>query len=171
MEPWGAGLYGGQCGQCGWAWSSDVASGIEYVRSVPQRYARLLEGRSGLERHRELGWSVTGYVCHVGDNLRLWAERVAGVLRGGDARVGGYDPDALAAARGYEQVSLPAALWSLEVSAVAWVQVLTEAVDGATGGVVLLHATRGRQRARDVASNNAHDAHHHAWDIARSLSS
>ncbi|WP_432483799.1 hypothetical protein [Kineococcus esterisolvens] len=137
------------------------------MRGVPQRYARLLRGCTGVERHPELAWSVTGYVCHVGDNLRSWAERVAGVLRGADPHVGGYDPDALAAARGYEQIPLPAALWSLEQSATAWVQVLTEAVDA---GAVLLHATRGQQRAVDVAGNNAHDAHHHAWDVARTLS-
>jgi hypothetical protein len=36
-------------------------------------------------------------------------------------------------------------------------------------GVVLQHATRGAQRAEDVARNNAHDAHHHLWDIDRTL--
>jgi hypothetical protein len=36
-------------------------------------------------------------------------------------------------------------------------------------GVVLQHATRGAQRAEDVARNNAHDAQHHLWDIDRSL--
>jgi hypothetical protein len=35
--------------------------------------------------------------------------------------------------------------------------------------VVLQHATRGAQRAEDVARNNAHDAHHHLWDIDRIL--
>jgi hypothetical protein len=35
--------------------------------------------------------------------------------------------------------------------------------------VVLQHATRGAQRAEDVARNNAHDAHHHLWDIDRTL--
>ena len=109
---------------------------------------------------------MTGYVCHVGDNLRLWAERVAGVLRGGDAHVVGYDPDALAAARGYARIGLPAALWSLEVSAAAWVSVLPETVEAE---VVLHHASRGEQRAVDVAGNNAHDAAHHAWDIRRSF--
>ena len=35
--------------------------------------------------------------------------------------------------------------------------------------VVLQHATRGPQRAEDVARNNAHDARHHLWDIDRIL--
>ena len=166
MEAWGARAHGDPCTQCAWSWSTDPVVSIEYVRGVPERYARMLSGRSGTERHPELAWSVTGYVCHVADNLHQWAERVVGVLRGADPHVGGYDPDALAAARGYERVPLAGALWSLERSAAAWVQVLTEAVDAE---VVLLHATRGEQRARDIAGNNAHDAHHHVWDIARSL--
>lgn len=109
---------------------------------------------------------MTGYVCHVADNLRQWAERVAGAMESGDGRVGGYDPDALAAARRYDEVSLAGAMWALQQSSAAWVQVLTAAVDA---DVVLSHATRGEQRAADVASNNAHDAHHHAWDIGRIL--
>jgi hypothetical protein len=34
--------------------------------------------------------------------------------------------------------------------------------------VVLQHPERGRQTAEDVAFTNAHDAHHHVWDIRRS---
>jgi hypothetical protein len=54
----------------------------------------------------------------------------------------------------------------------------TSRLAGATGrerhpalarAVVLWHATRGAQRAEDVARNNAHDAHHHLWDIDRTL--
>jgi hypothetical protein len=172
VEPWGAALYGDPCTQCGWSWprdavsNIDTVSNIDYVRSVPEAYARLLDGRSGAERHPDLAWSVTGYVCHVGDNLRLWAERVAGVLRGADPRVGSYDQDALAAARGYAHLPLAGALWSLRFSVGFWVEVLTEATDA---GVVVVHPTRGKQSATDIASNNAHDAHHHLWDIARSL--
>lgn len=166
MELYGSSLYGDPCSGRAWRWTSDAANCFTYVAGSSERYSRLLVGRSGAEQHPQLTWSVTGYVCHVSDNLRLWAERVAGVLRGGDTHVAGYDPDALAVARQYEQVSLAAALWSLENSAVTWVQVLTQAVDE---GTVLMHATRGPQSAYDVVINNAHDAHHHAWDIKRIL--
>ena len=50
------------------------------------------------------------------DNLRTWAERLAGGYLAGDIEVPGYDPDLLARAR-----------------------------------------------------NNTHDAHHHLWDIDRTL--
>jgi hypothetical protein len=48
----------------------------------------------------------------------------------------------------------------------AWAQSAEAALDRA---VVLQHATRGAQRAEDVARNNAHDAHHYLWDIDRTL--
>ncbi len=102
----------------------------------------------------------------MADNLRLWAERVAGALHDRDRRVGGYDPDELAAARRYDQASLAAARWSLEQSVASWVQVLTAAV---AAELVVGHVTRGDQSAQDIALNNAHDAHHHLWDIERSL--
>jgi hypothetical protein len=64
------------------------------------------------------------------------------------------------------EVSLAGALWSLRWAATAW----TEAAETAlTAHVVLHHATRGPQRAEDVARNNAHDTHHHLWDITRTL--
>ncbi len=144
----------------------EATTRIQYVQDVPHRYAQLLARRTGAERNPELAWSVTEYVCHVGDNLHSWAERIAGVLRGGNPQVGGYHPDSLAVARGDAQISLPAALWSLEISAAAWVPVLTEAVKA---GLVMQHTGRGQQRAVDVAGDIAHDAHHHAWDITRSL--
>jgi len=57
-------------------------------------------------------------------------------------------------------------LWSLRWAASAWAQSAEAALARA---VVLRHATRGAQRAEDVARNNAHDAHHHLWDIDRTL--
>ncbi len=76
--------------------------------------------------------------------------------------MGGYNQNALA---GYSQRPLTGALWSLRFSVAFWVEVLTEATDAK---VVVVHPTRGEQTASDVAGNNAHDAHHHLWDIARS---
>ena len=78
----------------------------------------------------------------------------------------GYDPDLVAQARHYNEIAPVAALWSLEHAVSAWVASVTAALKC---GVVLRHATRGIQRAEDVARNNAHDGHHHAWDIERIL--
>jgi RimJ/RimL family protein N-acetyltransferase len=165
VERWGAALYGDPCRECGWGWP-DPAASVEFVARVAQEFAEALAGVDGTVRHPDHAWSVTGYVAHVGDNLRQSAERVAGALAGGTLHVSGYDPDVLAAARGYDHLDLPAALWSLRHSADAWVEVLRAAL---ASDLVLQHAARGEQRAQDVARNNAHDAFHHLHDVRRAV--
>lgn len=141
---------------------------MEQVEYLPARYAALVKGRRGDERHPDLAWNVAAYVSHVTDNLRNWAERLSGARLAGDRHVPGYDQDLLARARYYNDVSLAGALWSLQRAADDWVGSVSAALEA---GVVLEHADRGAQRAEDVARNNAHDAAHHAWDIQRILGS
>ena len=165
VEAWGAALYGDPCRECGFRWSMGPQAVVSLVAAVPDRYARLLEGTDGSPRHPDLGWSAGAYVCHVTDNLRIWAERLAGAALGGSRLVPGYDQDLLARARAYDRVPVTGALWSLDRAARDW----REAVELAlTRQVVLVHARFGEQQAAEVARNNAHDAHHHARDITRS---
>ncbi|MFR9722652.1 hypothetical protein ACL02R_04655 [Streptomyces sp. MS19] len=166
MELWGARLYGDPCRDCGFAWSLTPRGAVELVTALPARYAGLTEGRRGDERLPGLAWNVTAYVSHVTDNLRNWAERLA-AARLSDARhVPGYDQDLLARVRRYDEVPLAGALWSLRWAVAAWAESVSAALDT---GIVLEHVARGGQSAEDVALNNAHDAAHHAWDIARIL--
>lgn len=136
------------------------------VENLPARYAGLVKGRRGNERHPGLAWNVAAYVSHVTDNLRNWAERLASARLSGARQVPGYDQDLLAQARCYHEIALSGALWSLQRASGGWVESVSAAV---AENVVLEHATRGIQRAEDVARNNAHDAAHHAWDIERTL--
>ena len=168
MEKWGATLYGNPCRDCGFGWDLTPAAAVASVRAMPEAYVERLAEATGSERHPDLTWSTTGYVCHVTDNLRTWSERLAGGYLDQALVVPGYDPDLLAQARNYSEISLAAALWSLRWAVTAWV----EAVESALAAqVVLQHATRGPQRAEDVARNNAHDASHHLWDVERTLDS
>lgn len=166
MELWGASLYGNPCRDCGYSWSLTVREAIALVSGLPAKFSDLLEGRRGDERHPELGWTCAGYVSHVTDNLRTWAERLAGARLGGAVHVPGYDPDLLAQARCYNEIASAAALWSLQGAVAAWVEAVSCAVDQQ---VILHHAARGIQRAEDVARNNAHDGAHHLWDVQRIL--
>lgn len=166
MESWGAALYGDPCRECGYEWSIGPRAALGLVAGIPARYADLLAGTDGSQRHPGLGWTAGGYVCHVTDNLRIWAERLAGAALGGSRHVPGYDENLLGQARGYQLVPLAGALWSLQHAALDWQEAIDLALERE---VVLLHAGRGEQRAADVARNNAHDAHHHAGDIRRSL--
>ncbi len=166
MQAWGAARYGDPCRECGFEWRLDPADAVGLVADIPDAYDERLADATGRERHPDLDWSVTAYVCHATDNLRIWAERLAGAVDGEDLTVAGYDADALAAARRYPDVSLAGALWSLRWAAEAWVEIADEAL---TDQVVLDHDERGPQRAQDVARNNAHDAYHHLWDVSRIL--
>jgi hypothetical protein len=179
---WGPTTYGGPCAECGFSWTTDLDDSVALVSKVPTTYARMLQGASGDERPDPAAWTATAYVCHVGDNLRIWAERLAGIIRGGSPDVGGYDQDALAAARRYGSISLPAALWSLSRSVDDWLEVVAEfAPESAAEPVaespagaqppqpVLVHSERGPQSLVEVVRNNAHDAFHHQWDIQRAL--
>lgn len=167
MEKWGAGLYGDPCGGCGYGWSLSPREAVGVLDELPSRFRTLLNGCTGHERHPDLGWGPTAYVCHVVDNLRIWAEGLgAGTRLSGEVAIPGYDPDLLADARRYHQIAPEAALWSLESAVATWSESVITALDE---GVVLRHAARGIQRAEDVARNNVHDAYHHAWDVERIL--
>jgi hypothetical protein len=167
VERWGADLYGDPCDGCGYDWSVTPHEAIRIVNGLPDRFRELLDGCTGQERHPDLAWGPTAYVCHVADNLRTWAEGLAaGVRLSAEVAVPGYDPDLLAEARRYHKIASAAALWSLERAEDTWSEVVTVALGH---GVVLQHTARGIQRAEDVARNNAHDASHHLWDIQRIL--
>ena len=166
VEKSGAELYGDPCADCGFEWSATPQEAVRVVVGLPDRLRALLAGHTGFERHPELTWTPTAYVSHVTDNLRIWAERLSGARLSGAVDVPGYDQDLIAEARHYNEIAPAAALWSLERAVHAWVESVTSALDHS---VVLWHATRGIQRAEDVARNNAHDGYHHAWDIERIL--
>ena len=134
-----------------------------FVADIPSELAGLLADATGAERRPALTWSVTAYVLHVGDNLRISAERVAGIALGGSNVVASYDENTLAAARNYASITLPAALWSLEHSTRDWL----DAVEMAPPELMMIHPERGPIQLDDIVGSNAHDAAHHAWDINR----
>ncbi len=166
MHEWAKSVYGDPCHQCGYSWAVETTDAITMVADVPGAYRSLVEGATGEERHATLDWSVSAYVCHVGDNLRIWAERLVGIAAGADRHVVGYDESALARARQYEAIPLPAALWSLTSAVADWRDAVRRSVPD---GPLLLHPARGEQTLGEVVVSNAHDAFHHGWDIARTL--
>lgn len=167
MSQWGATRYGDPCRECGFGWDLSLPAAMASVAALPLDLRAEVVGASGAERVPELHWSVGAYVCHIGDNLHIWAERLMGVVGGCGDLVPGYDENELARARSYDDIALPGALWSLERAADAWSQALT-AADAAQA--VLVHPDRGVLAAADVARLNAHDGRHHLWDITRILS-
>jgi hypothetical protein len=164
--PWGSQLYGNPCRECDFRWELSAIEAVNLVQELPSLYVARLKGASGRETSRDLAWSISAYVSHVSDNLRIWGERLAGARLSGDYRVASYDNDLLGVARRYSEINLQAALWSLDWAVQEWSQSLLAALSAHTE---LQHLDRGRQSAEDVARNNAHDASHHLWDIERIL--
>ncbi len=72
-------FYGDPCRECGFPWSMPIDDAIGAVAALPGSYREVIDRASGEERSPDLGWSVTAYVCHVADNLRIWAERLTGI--------------------------------------------------------------------------------------------
>jgi hypothetical protein len=166
MNDWGASVYGDPCRECGYTWTISLADGVSLVASLPFDYGELVAGWSGREQHPSLTWSVNGYVLHVADNLRIWAERLMGVVDGVPLAVGHYDENKLADARNYKAIPIQTAMWSLTRSVEDW---LSSVEAAPTAGVILVHPVRGELTLSDVVLSNAHDALHHHWDIERTL--
>jgi hypothetical protein len=166
VSDWAKARYGDPCRECGFSWSITVDEAAEIIAATPDRFAEALRGHDPSSRHPGLGWSARGYVCHVTDNLRIWAERMAGAALGGDTTVAGYDNDLLATARVYESVAIEGALWSLRHAAEEWAEAFEMA---RKQDVVFQHRDRGQQTIIDVSRTNAHDAFHHEWDVRRSV--
>lgn len=165
MSKWGRSTYGEPCEECGFSWDVDTSDAKALVAGIPALLTEMLTDARGDERHPAVTWSVSSYVAHVGDNLRIWAERLAGIALGGPTTVASYDEEALATARVYQDIPLPAARWSLQRSTRDWL----EAVQMAPSDLEMIHPHLGLIRLDEIVRLNAHDAVHHVWDIKRSL--
>lgn len=166
MAGWWVDAYGDPCGSCGFDWSIDADEATQKVAHSPARYASLLSGLDGTQRHPELTWSAKAYVFHVADNLRIWAERFAAARAGSVEPLASYDDRLLAQARAYEQMPLEAALWSLRQSVECWEESVAAADEAS---VVLDHPARGQLTVLEIVRSNCHDVVHHEWDIQRSI--
>lgn len=166
MNSFGITTYGDPCGECGFEWSTSLDASAGLIAGAPQRYTELLDGQDGAAQHQDLTWTAKAYVFHVADNIRIWAERLWSRATVGQEFVRSYDQDALAAVRGYEDMPLETALWSLSHSVAAWTEALEATSDSRA---IFNYPGRGVQTLTDVVQTIAHDTVHHEWDIARSL--
>ena len=166
MSIWGARVYGDPCRECGFDWSMPLDAAASFIDDAPRRYTELLDGQDGAAQHPDLTWTVKAYVCHVADNLRIWAERLWSAVAAEQMHIKPYDPDALAAARGYEHIPAPTALWTLSHAVDAWNESLEVTADST---LAFDHSERGLLSLSDIVESVAHDAMHHEWDICRSL--
>ena len=167
MNDWGRRTYGEPCSVCGFSWAAPVDTVREAIEDAPVAFGSLVVGRTGSERMPSLTWSVQAYVWHAGDNVRIWAERLAASASGSCPTVAGYDQDDLAEARGYEAMPLGAALWSLDRATVDWRE--ASRMVGDRADTVIEHRAMGSFTLADVTTQVGHDLHHHLDDVRRIL--
>jgi hypothetical protein len=165
---WGERTYGEPCAECGYTWNHSSDEAIDTVLELPVAFRQVVGRREDSPRHPDLTWSAKAYVCHVADNLRIWAERLEAHVNGDTAPVVPYDENLLAAARKYELISWPVTWAALDASVSAWVRTAQHARRAA---VTLRHPDRGLLTTDDVISTNCHDACHHLWDVRRIIGS
>lgn len=147
------------CPQCGADWVRAGGATRRIIAGAADRYGALLA--DGEEQEREPGvWSPTAYTVHVGDWLRIWAERLVAVAAEPDRPLPSLDQDVLAAARAYEEVSEAAALHVLASGAREVLEVAER-----IGPVVLEHPDFGAGDTEAILSWLAHEVDHHAWDV------
>ena len=77
MSDWGRRTYGDPCRECGFGWELSIDDGVARIAMIPESYEELIGASDGSHRGAGLDWSSLEYVCHVTDNLRIWAERLA----------------------------------------------------------------------------------------------
>jgi hypothetical protein len=81
------------------------------------------------------------------------------------AGVPGWDQEAMAAARRYEQLSVPVGVRALRVAIRDWVGAARKAPPEAT----VEHPSLGTLTTRDSILRNAHEVRHHEHDIEAAL--
>jgi len=163
-EAWGAALYGEPCRECRYVWDRTPEEAVRAVAEAPVRFAAVLVTAPDPLRIPELGWSTAAYVRHVADNLETWAYRLDAARVDGRTATTGCDPDDLGRVRDYDHATVGASLLALRRAVLCWADAVAAAL---AEDVALDHATRGTQRAEDVARNDAHDALHHLHDVRR----
>jgi hypothetical protein len=168
MSDCGANKYGDSCRECGVVWTTSHAETLALLASIPARFREALGNHDGHTRHPDLTWSAGAYVAHVGDNLHIFAERIAALDLGAYGDTVPYDPDQLAEARQYEHIPILGALWSLDHAAADMI----EAVEQSEGKeITMIIDDRGPQNITDIILTTTHDAFHHVWDVQRTIES
>jgi hypothetical protein len=168
MSDWGPKKYGDPCSECGYAWTITLAESLTLLKSIPGRFREAVDGHDATAHHPDLAWSASAYVAHVGDNLRIFAERIAALDLGAYGDNVPYSPDLLAEARQYDLIPIQGALWSLDHA----VADIVEAVERSEGKeVAMVIDDRGPQNLTDILRTTTHDAFHHVWDVQRIITS
>jgi hypothetical protein len=157
-----------RCAECGFAWEVEGADALATLLAAPDRFSALLRDDvdAGAQASEDR-WSPSGYVWHVGDLVRAWAERLHSLRVAPATPWAGFDPDELAHARHYEALPPTTAAWALARATDA----LERSLDGLDLDLTFEHPEWGQGTVADALRWLAHEAEHHDLDVRRGLSS
>jgi hypothetical protein len=153
------------CEDCGFRWSMSSDEAILLVEAAPDRYSAILGNGAGSRSDDPNHWSATGYLWHVVDVIRLGTERLWTLSLDAGSGVPGWDEEALAEARRYEQLSAVVGLRALDVAVRDWVRAAHETPPSAE----VAHPVFGGVSTHHAIVRNAHEIQHHARDIEQAI--
>jgi hypothetical protein len=149
------------CPGCGYDWSCTPRQACMEIAASPAAYAELLRDRDGMAPAPDGGWNATGYVWHLTDLARSWAERWIQLADSPGSVLVGWDPDVVAEARGYRMLPTVSGLWALSTATETFVH-LTVRLDPDTPFV---HGDWGQGTIGDGTRWLAHEYVHHRIDV------
>lgn len=154
---------GGACADCGFVWATDRDVALAHLDGAAGRFADLLDGREARPAPAPGWWSPSGYVWHVADVTRAWAERLHSLAAQPEARWAPFDPDELARARHYDELPASTGPWALARS----VEALHDGLALHDHHATFLHPEWGRGTVTDALRWLAHEVVHHELDVRR----
>lgn len=151
------------CAECGFDWGVSRHSAIDLVAAGPDAAARALAGVMDPMHQAGARWSASMYVWHLVDVLRIGTERLLTLTHDPASGIPCWDENALARDRHYHRLSPVVGLIALRSAACEWVTVALAAPAIAQ----VRHPQFGTLGDVEVIRRNAHEVHHHLWDIHR----
>lgn len=160
------------CRECGFDWTPAASSPADSITTISNSTDHMLELVADPVRSADPmalpddgSWNATAYLCHLTDLARGWSERWAQLAADPGSTLVGWDPDVLAAARGYTQLPTAAATWALRTS----VDTFVGASRRIPHDVAFAHDDWGAGDVADALLWVAHEFHHHELDVRRRL--
>jgi hypothetical protein len=151
------------CAECGFDWGFSRQAATDLVAAGPGAVAGALAGVADPMRQTGTRWSASMYVWHLVDVLRIGTERLLTLTHDPEHGITCWDENALARDRQYHELSPVVGLIALQSAARDWVT----AALAAPGAAQVRHPQFGMLGAVEIIRRNAHEVHHHLWDIHR----
>ena len=136
---------------------------IDLVADGPDAAAGALAGVVDPMLQTSSSWSASMYVWQLVDVLRIGTERLLTLSHDPDRGITCWDENALARDRNYHRLSPAVGLLAFRSAARDWVT----AALATPAAAQVRHPRFGMLGPVEVVRRNAHEVHHHLWDIHR----